>query len=414
MMKNEPMNRRDFLKNAAGAGIVAAITSGSVLAAAIDPNKPAEPNKPAAKAETYPQVPTRKFGRANIQIPALSFGAMFDIMENQILLHKNLQWGINYWDTAYGYNGGRSEEGIGQFLAQNPQRRKDIFIVTKASGANDSASRSQRLQESLKRMNTDYVDLYYGIHGLSDPVGLTDDVKQWAADAKAKGLIKYFGFSTHQNMASCLMAASKLDWIDGIMTCYNFRLMKDANLSAAVDACYKAGIALIAMKVQAMGSDIDNSNSMDHHFLEKGYTQGQAKIKIVLQDERICSACVTMKSVATLTSNVAAVLDKTELTQGDLDFMDSFAKQTCSSYCSGCSNICAAAVPRMPYVNDVMRSLMYHRKYGDTKLAKEVFSSVATRIGAPLGSFDYRLAEKLCPNQMPIASLVSQAEKLFA
>jgi len=413
-MKNEPMNRREFLKTAAGAAVTSAIASGSLLAAVTDANKPAEPNKPAETKETYPQVPTRPFGRAKIPVPVLSLGAMYDIVENQIMLHKNLQWGVNYWDTALGYAGGRSEEGIGQFLAQNPQRRKDIFIVTKASGARDAASRSQCLQTSLQRMNTNYVDLYYGVHALSEPAELTGELKQWAADAKAKGLIKYFGFSTHKNMADCLLAASKLDWIDGIMTSYNYRLMKDANLVAAVDACHKAGIALIAMKVQAHRSDTKDSNSLDNYFIQKGFTEGQAKIKSVLKDERICSACVTMKSVATLTSNVAAVLDKTELSQSDLEFMDAYAKQTCSGYCAGCSNLCVAAVPQMPYINDVLRSLMYHRKYGDTGLAKEVFSKVAALVRAPITNFDYRAAEKICPNGIPIGSLMKEAYNLLA
>lgn len=412
MMKNKPMNRREFLKTTAGAGLAAAIASGSALAAAIDANKPVEPNTPETK-ETYPQVPTRPLGRAKIPVPILSFGAMFDIVANQLLLHKTLQWGINYWDTALSYAGGKSEEGVGQFLAQNPQRRRNIFIVTKASRATDSVSRSQCLRTSLQRMNTNYVDLYYGVHGLSDPADLTDELKQWAADAKAKGLIKYFGFSTHKNMAACLMAASKLDWIDAIMTSYNFRLMKDPDLAAAVDACHKAGVAIIAMKVQAQGSDIDNDNSLDSYFLQKGFTQGQAKIKSVLQDERICSACVTMKSVATLTSNVAAVLDKTELTQSDLEFMSGYARQTCNGYCTGC-NLCAAALPQMPYVSDVMRSLMYHRRYGDTTLAKEVFSQVCRQVAGPISGFDYCPAEKVCPNRIPIGSLMSQAQKLLA
>lgn len=413
-MESKPINRREFLKTAAGTGIASAITSGSVLAAVIDANNPVEPNKPVEKKETYPQVPTRLLGRAKIPVPILSFGAMFDIVENQIMLHKTLQWGINYWDTAASYAGGNSEIGIGQFLAKNPKRRKDIFLVTKASGAKDAASRSDRLQASLKRMNTNYVDLYYGVHALKDPADLTEELKQWAADAKAKGLIRYFGFSTHSNMTDCLAAAAKLDWIDAIMTSYNYQLMKDANLAVAVDACSKAGIALIAMKTQALKSDTGDSNSLGNYFIQKGFTEGQAKIKVVLQDERICSACVTMKSVAILTSNVAAVLDKTELSRSDLEFMDSYAKQTCSGYCAGCANICSAAVPQMPYVNDVMRSLMYHRKYGDTPLAKEVFSDVAARLSAPIGSFDYRLAEKLCPNKMPIGSLIREAQRLFA
>jgi aryl-alcohol dehydrogenase-like predicted oxidoreductase len=413
-MKNKPINRREFLKTAAGAGFASAITAGSILAAVADVNKPAELNKLAKAKETYPQVPTRPLGRANIPVPILSFGAMFDIVENQILLHKTLQWGVNYWDTAYGYAGGNSEIGIGQFLAKNPQRRKDIFIVTKASGAKDAASRSDRLQASLKRMNTNYIDLYYGVHALSDPAELTDELKQWAADAKAKGQIRHFGFSTHKNMAECLLAASKLDWIDAIMTSYNYRLMKDANLSAAVDACHKAGIALIAMKTQGLSAESEDEKTLEQHFISKGFTQGQAKIKAVLQDERICSACVTMKSVATLTSNVAAVLDKTELSRNDLDFMDSYAKQTCSGYCAGCANLCAAAAPQMPYISDVLRSLMYYRKYDDAGLAKEVFADVASRVNGPISGFDYRLAEKVCPNRIGIGSLIKEAVRLLA
>jgi hypothetical protein len=111
---------------------------------------------------------------------------------------------------------------------------------------------------------------------------------------------------------------------------------------------------------------------------------------------------------------VAAVLDKTELSRNDLEFMDSYAKQTCSGYCAGCANLCAAAVPQMPYISDVLRSLMYHRKYGDTQLAKEVFRQVCRQSIAPITSFDYRLAEKLCPNGIPIGSLMRDAQKLLA
>ena len=338
---------------------------------------------------------------------------MFDIMDNQILLHKCLQWGVNYWDTANGYAGGRSEEGIGLFFSKNPEKRKDVFLVTKASGASDSASRTEKLQTSLKRMNTNYIDLYYGVHGLENPADLNNELKQWAADAKAKGLIKYFGFSTHRNLAECLMAASKLDWIDAIMTSYNFRLMQDTKLNAAVEACNKAGIALIAMKTQAKPSNVEDEKLLDKHFLDKGFTDGQAKIKTVLQDNRICSACVGTTNISLLTMSVAAVLDKTNLSQSDLEFMNNYAKQTCSGYCTGC-NACVAAVPQMPYVSDVMRSLMYHRNYSDKTLAKQVFAQVAGKVNCPISSIDYRAAESVCPNGIQIGKLMTEAEKLLA
>jgi predicted aldo/keto reductase-like oxidoreductase len=412
-MEDKKLNRREFIKTAAGAGLASAIASGAVLAAAIDANKPADANKPDKQKEKYPQVPMRKFGRFDKLVPALALGMMFDTVENQIVLHKAYQWGVNFWDTAHGYAGGKSEEGIGKFLAKYPERRKDLFIVSKASGARTSDERDERLKTSFERMNTDYVDLYYGVHGLQDPADLNDELKNWAAKAKAEGKIKYFGFSTHKNMAECLMAASKLDWIDAIMPVYNYRLIQDPKLNAGIEACSKAGIALIAMKIQAYTAESENEKTIHQQFISKGFTDAQAKIKAVLQDERICCACVGMKNVATVTSNVAAVLDKTNLSKEDLNFLGSYAKQTCTGYCAACG-MCDLAVSQMPYVSDVMRSMMYHNNYGDSALAKETFMQVASKISSPISSFDYSRAEAICPNKIAIADMMAKAEKLLA
>ena len=88
---------------------------------------------------------------------------------------------------------------------------------------------------------------------------------------------------------------------------------------AAVEACHKAGIGLIAMKTQAEDQMIETEQDkkLADEFLKRGFTPGQAKIKIVLEGGRISSACVGMKNVAELRSNVAAVLDETKLTRQD-------------------------------------------------------------------------------------------------
>ena len=174
---------------------------------------------------------------------------------------------------------------------------------------------------SLKRLNTGYIDLYHGVHGLSDPGQLTGELEQWAKDAKKRKLIRFFGFSTHKNMARVLAAASKLDWIDAIATSYNFRFMQDDKLQAAVDACHQAGIGLIAIKTQGHGQKIPWGRNKDAieteedkrlvgHFLQRGFTEAQAKIKVVLEDERFSSVCVGMENVAILASDVAAALDR--------------------------------------------------------------------------------------------------------
>jgi len=239
-------------------------------------------------------------------------------------------------------------------------------------------------------------------------------VKSWAESAKKRKLIRFFGFSTHKNMAQCLSTAARLGWIDVIQTSYNFRLMRDAKMQAAIEACYKAGIGLIAMKTQAKKIESDEDKKLTEHFLKRGFTEGQAKIKAVLEDERISTACVAMQNVALLTSNVAAVLDEPKLSRTDMEVFKAYAAATCSDYCAGCSNICDLALPGVPYVSDIMRYLMYYNSYGEQDRARELFAEIPGMVRDKLLSTDYRLAEARCPQHLPIGKLVGEAVSKLA
>ena len=405
--KHNKINRRNFLKTIGAAGV------GSVLASA--ETNAADPNAPTKTEESkLPQVPRQKLGKTGVEVSCLALGTMFNLVDNQIILRKTLDWGVNYWDTAYSYARGNSELGIGKFLAKNPEVRKELFIVSKASDAETPDEIEKRLQASLKRMNTEYIDSYYGVHGLDDPEQLTNELKQWTKDAKKRKLIRFFGFSTHSNMAECLTAAAKLDWIDVIMTSYNFRLMQKPELQAAIEACYKAGVGLIAMKTQAKKIRTEDDKKLTEHFLKRGFTQGQAKIKAVLADKRFSSACVGMKSIALLTENVAAVLDKTKLTQADTKVFKEYARATCSGYCAGCGHICNSALPDAPYVSKVMRYLMYCNSYGEHQEARELFAQIPGNVRSKLLSIDYSPAEARCPQHLPIGKLVAEAVSKLA
>jgi hypothetical protein len=263
----------------------------------------------------------------------------------------------------------------------------------------------------LKRLNTNYIDLYFGVYMVNDMARFTDDVRKWAEDAKKRGVIKYFGFSTHQNMPQCLSDAAKLDWIDAIQTSYNFRLMQDSQMQDAIVACNKAGIGLIAMKTQGMRqapADAEADKKMLAHFLDKGFTEGQAKIKAILEDKRISSVCSAMSSTTMLMTNIAAALDKTKLEAADWEVLRQYALETCSGYCAGCAHICERAATGVP-ISDVMRALMYHNSYGDKASARQLFAEIPAETRQRLLSVDYSIAESRCPNRMPIARLIADA-----
>ena len=404
--KQNTIDRRNFLKVAGAAGLSSVLVSTGAMAGPNQSNAKEKPQKPK-----YPQVPKRKLGKTKVKIPCLSFGTFQVDVDNQILLRKTLQYGVNFWDTAYNYGGGNSELGIGKFLTKNPKVRKNLFLVTKASGVRTPEEIEKRLATSLKRMNTDYIDLYYGLHQCSNPAWLTNRVKKWAESAKKRKLIRHFGITTHQNPEKVLAAAAKLPWIEVIMTPFNFHLMQDPEMQAAVDACHKAGIGLIAMKTLGMGQKIktDADKKLVEHFLQRGFTKEQAKIKLVLEDKRFASACVGMKNVSVLNSNLAVAFDKTKLTQADREVFSQYAKATCDGYCAGCAYICDSALADTPYVSDIMRYLMYYNSYGEQAEAKRLFAQIPAGVRNKLLDMDYTLAEARCPQRLPIRELITEA-----
>jgi len=165
--KQDTIGRRNFLKIISAAGL------SSVLVSAARTNAEEKPQK-----SKYPQVPKRELGKTKVKIPYLSFGTYQVDVDNQILLRKTLQHGVNFWDTAYNYGGGNSELGIGKFLTKNPKVRKNLFLATKASYARTPEEMEKRLVTSLKRMNTDYIDFYFGLHQCFTPAMFTDEVTE--------------------------------------------------------------------------------------------------------------------------------------------------------------------------------------------------------------------------------------------
>ncbi len=403
MGEKREISRRTFLKTTLSTGAASLLVpAGSVLAG--------DKTRKAA----LPQVPRRALGKTGVTVPILCLGGYFDILHKQSVLHKALEWGVTYWDTADSYLNGNSEKGIGSYLKTNPTIRAKLFLASKCKEGSE-AWMQQKLEQSLDRLKTDYIDLFF-IHMMSDPAVLTDAVKRWAEKNKRSGKIKLFGFSTHENMTQCLKRAADLGWVDAVMTSYNFRLMPDAQMQAAVEACHKAGIGIVAMKAQAVGQKPDGADDgkLTAHFMQRGFTKHQARLKAVWQDERIASICSQMPNDALLISNVAAALDRTTLSKADRECLNGFAQATCNQYCSGCTEICAAALPQMPYVSTVMRSVMYDINYGEFDRARELFTGIPGDVRSRIAYIDFTEAEARCPNHLPVGSIMAEAVKRFS
>jgi predicted aldo/keto reductase-like oxidoreductase len=399
-------NRRNFLKKAAAIGLGAAL-GGTALG---------QPRRASAQiAIPNAPMPRRPFGHSGIKVSTLSLGGMFDILNNRLMLAKALEWGIDYWDTAEGYGGGRSEEGIGRWFARNPNTRNRVFLVTKLS-LRRGTDFTPRLEACLKRLHTDYIDLLF-VHGISGIDEMSPDLEYWSKTMKKTGKLRLFGFSTHSNMENCLEGASRLSWIDGIMFTYNYRLMHEPRMKAALDACYRAGIGLTAMKTQGGGpvkSDSESENEMAGRFMQKGFTDHQAKLMAVWEDKRIASICSQMPNLTIMAANASAAVDQNRLSQSDRALLANHAKETRNDYCAGCGRICSEALGQNVPINDVMRCLMYAHSYQDLMLARFTFEALPTQTRSLLTQLDFKAAERSCPRNLPIGQLVQEATNLLA
>ena len=402
-------SRRQLLKGAGVAGLGSLVLSAGRL--------PAMAAGEAAQTESpkHSIVPVRPFGKTGVQVSCLSLGGMFDIPSNQLLLKQALDWGVTYWDTADCYEGGKSEAGIGKFFGKYPDARRKVFLVTK-SDERGSEGMSKLLDRSLERMKTDYVDMLL-VHGISNIGEMKEETKRWVEQAKTRGVVKLFGFSTHKNMEDCMLGAARLGWIDGIMMSYNYRIMHTEKMKGAVEACVKAGIGLTAMKTQGggpMSTQSETELQLAGRFLNLGFTDKQAALKAVWENPQIASICSQMPNMTVLMSNVAAALDKTKLAAEDLRLMDQYACETSSSYCAGCGEICESAMEGGVLVSDVMRCLMYYRSYGNPQQAKDTFAKLPDETADRLLSLDFSEAERRCPQRLKIGELMKEAARVLA
>ena len=153
----------------------------------------------------------RKFGNTGEMISALGFGCMrlpeyekdekWYIDEDKAIpmLHKAYENGVNYFDTAPYYCHHNSEITVGKAL--KPIREK-VIISTKmpADTCKETADYRKRLEQSLRKLDTDYIDFYH-FWGLSreeyDNVVLRLNLLEEAMRAKEEGLIKHISFSFH-------------------------------------------------------------------------------------------------------------------------------------------------------------------------------------------------------------------------
>ncbi len=201
------LDRRQLLKVLGAAGSVMALEGSRGLAEAMGQIYPVESAGPSAIANAATgEIPKRMLGKTGEQVSALCFGgAHWGRMDSEAeairVLHEALEAGVTFLDNAWEYNGGRSEELMGKALQG---RRQQAFLMTKVcSHGRDKRVALQQLDESLRRLKTDYLDLWQIHEVVYDDDPDRHFAPNGAADAlleaKRQGKVRFLGFTGHKD-----------------------------------------------------------------------------------------------------------------------------------------------------------------------------------------------------------------------
>ena len=217
----------------------------------------------AAMAKPAADIPTRPFGRTGVRVSILGMGGWHMIVpktdaDTVRLVHEAIDSGITFFDNAWDYNDGVSEERMGKALAG---RREQAFLMTKVcTHGRDGKVAMRQLEDSLRRLRTDYLDLWQ-IH----EVAFDDEPRRHFAKggavealdkARQQGKVRFVGFTGHKDPALHLEMLSydyKWDAVQMPINCFDgsFRSFEQQRAARAEPARHRPDRDEIALRRRA-------------------------------------------------------------------------------------------------------------------------------------------------------------------
>lgn len=330
----------------------------------------------------------RTLGKTGLKVSQLGFGGIpiqrIDAARTKALMHRLMELGINYIDTARGYT--VSEEYLGYAL----EGIRDSFILATKSMARDRAGMERDIAISLQNLRTDYIDLYQ-IHNPTpddlDHVCAPGGALEALREAKAAGKIRHLGVTAHTN--AVFEKALSLPWVETIMFPYN---LVETQGETLMRRCTEQNVGFIVMKPLAGGAIEDATLAL----------------RFIMQNRDVSVVIPGMAEEQELVQNVAACCDSTPLTAAELQKIDAIRAELGTSFCRRC-NYCAPCTAGISiYSMFLMEG--YLTRYGLEDWARARYAAMEKTASDCVGC---GVCESRCPYHLPIRDMLKRVADKF-
>lgn len=264
-------------------------------------------------------LPQRILGKTGQSVSLLCLGGWHindvgDRAESIRIMHAAIDAGINFFDNAWDYHDGGSEDVMGEALAQG-NRRDQVFLMTK-NCARDAQGTRQHLEDSLRRLRTDYLDLwqFHEINYDNDPDWIVErGALAEALKAQKEGKVRFIGYTGHKSPEILLKMLPLHDWDTvqlPINVCdHHYRSFAHLVLPELA----KRNIGAIGMKSLGGGNKTTGAR-----FMAKGVCTPQEAMRFALSQD-IDTLVVGVDSMAVLQQDLAVAQQFTPMTAAERD-----------------------------------------------------------------------------------------------
>lgn len=369
-----------------------------------------------------------EFGRTGIQVSRLGFGCMrfpsrevdgkkvFDEEESIRMMHRAMELGVNYFDTAPGYCEKQSEIIVGKALKG---RRDKVYLSTKYPSEEASGDDLERkLETSLKKLDTDYIDFYH-MWGISlktfvERLDTPDGPMARARKLRDAGVIRHISFSFHDAPENMIEIIRRGEGVFASVFC-QYNLLDRANEDAIAYA-HEQGLGVTIMGPVGGGRLGAPSKVIQDLLPGKVQSSAEMALRFVMNNRNVNIALSGMSSMDMVEENAAVASNLEPLTPEEEARIAASLEENrrlADLYCTGC-NYCMPC-PKGINIPEIFKMMNYHRVYGLTKFARDNYARIGKE---PWLNFQNAAAcvqcgacEKKCPQHLHIREQLRAAHE---
>jgi hypothetical protein len=356
----------------------------------------------------------RRFGKTNLLLSVFSLGTMRCLaseLEAQKTVQQAISQGINHLETAWGY--GKSEQYLGNILkTELPVPREQLHITTKLPPTPDADLMRQWIDESLERLQLDYLDCL-AIHGINTWDHLAwveshDGCMQAVRDAVAKGRVRHVGFSTHAQL-DVILAAINTDLFEFVNLHYYYFFQRNA---AAVELAHKKDLGVFIISPADKGGRLYTPPPKLEQLCDP-LSPLELNYRFLLSDRRITTLSVGPANPAELASPLSVANRDEPLTPMELEAFSRLETQELEALGTDRCSQCYACLPCPENINipEVLRLRNLAVAYDMTDFSKyryQMFENAGHWFPGVKGNRCTSCGDCLprCPEQLNIPELL--------